>query len=184
MDLNSKSLARELRHAFSRFPQAGSGGNVAPRSIAQKKRDLIPSAALLRSHGSLPMRMRRGLCSVLADDAVPVLRFLRSVSRRGTGVGVLPGRRRGVRFLSTLRAFFLLLLGSFLDSGQLAQNLHALLGSLSPTRQLNRKNLLHDGIEFRPARHAQRFQLVRDARKADAYRAPLVEVRANLRQRR
>src|ERR1700747_3167584 len=35
MDLNSKSCVPELRPAFSCFPQAGSGGVLPPRSIAQ-----------------------------------------------------------------------------------------------------------------------------------------------------
>src|SRR6266481_3059463 len=99
------------------------------------------------------------------------MRFLGSFSCRGTDVGVLSGRRNSVHFLSALRAFLLFFLGRFLNSGQFAQNFLALLRSLSPPCQLDRKYLLDNGVEFRPARHAQSFQLIRHARKADAQRA-------------
>src|SRR4029077_20797020 len=122
MDLNSKSCVPELRPRFY----------VSHRRLAPAT--LLSSAALLRARCSLRTRMCRRFCSVLTDDAVPVLRFRRGFCCRSTGIGVLPGRRSRVRFLGALCAFFLFFLGRFLDSGQLAQNLHALLGSLSPPR--------------------------------------------------
>src|SRR5260370_7381464 len=100
------------------------------------------------------------------------MRFLGSFSCRGTDVGVLSGRRNSVHFLSALRAFLLFFLGRFLNSGQFAQNFLALLRTLSPPCQLDRKYLLYNGVDFRPAPHPQTFPLLRSPRTPNAHPPP------------
>src|SRR5712664_2540501 len=185
MDLNSKSCVPELRLRFLRFPQPGATAlyhRVLTISVYDTPNAaLLASATLLRARRGLSRRRSCALCSMLAPAQVfPMLRARGGFSRRGTGFRLLPRRGR-VRFLRAFPAFFLFFLRSFLDSRQLAQNFLALFRGLSTAGQLNRKDLLHNGVEFLTALHAQRLQFIRYDGKRDADRAPLVEVRANLR---
>src|SRR5712671_4978714 len=124
--------------------------------------ELLPSAALLRS--------RRGLCRWFSRaQAFTMMCFGGSLSRRG------------VTFFRSLRALLLFFLGSFLDSGELSQNLFSLFRSFAAPSQLHREHLFDDGIKFRSSFHAQRLQFLRHARQPDANRSPLVKVGANLR---
>src|SRR5258705_352166 len=137
--------------------------------------------ALLRSRGGLSSRRRRGFCRWFSRaQAFPVMRFGGSLSGRGAGLGVLPWRG-SVTFFRSLRALLLFFLGSFLDSGELSQNLFSLFRSFAAPSQLHREHLFDDGIKFRSSFHAQRLQFLRHARQPDANRPPLVKVCANLR---
>src|ERR1700675_3645156 len=115
MDFNSKTLATELRYAFSRFPQArrtGAGNQQTP---------LLTAAALFRRRNTLPVSgCRGGLAGVLPRrDAVLVLR-LEGCFSGGTTVRLLRRRARIRRVLlvSALGRllFFLFFLRCFLDS--------------------------------------------------------------------
>src|SRR5437899_3224387 len=98
--------------------------------------DLLPTAALLRSRGGLTARRRRGLCRWFSRaQAFPVMRFGGSLSRRGAGLCVLPCRG-SVTFFRSLRALLLFFLRSFLDSGELSQNLFPLFRSFAAPSQL------------------------------------------------
>src|SRR5260370_18315561 len=156
MDLNSKSCWPELRLRFLRFPQPGATAlyqRANDQRLRHTKRALLASATLLRARRGLSRRRSCALCSMLAATQVfPMLRARGGFSRRGTGLRLLP-RRRCVRFLRTLRAFFLFFLRSFLNSRQLAQNFLALFRCLSTAVQLNRKDLLHNGFEFLASLH-------------------------------
>src|SRR5713101_7693725 len=145
--------------------------------------DLLPAAALLRSSRRLSTRRWRGLCCWFSrTQAFPVMRFCGSFSCRGAGLGVL-SCRSSVPFFRSLRALLFFFLRSFLNSGELAQNLFTLFGSFAAPGQLHREHLFDDGIKFRSSLHAQRLQFLRDARQSDANRPPLVKVGANLGER-
>ena len=100
-------------------------------------------------------------------------------SGRGAGLGVLPCRG-SVTFFRSLRALLLFFLGSFLDSGELSQNLFPLFRSFAAPSQLHREHLFDDGIKLRSSFQAQRLQFLRHARQPDANRSPFVKVGSNL----
>src|SRR5262249_23270413 len=79
--------------------------------------------------------------------------------------------------------FFFFLLWLLLDSAELPEDSLALLQGFAASGELHGENLLDNLVEFRASRHSQRFQFIRHLRQPVANRAPLVEVRANLRER-
>src|SRR5713226_749443 len=86
----------------------------------------------------------------------------------------LPGgsadRRSSMRLVRTLRRLFFLLFlfRLLLDPAELPEDLLPLFPRLSAACELHCKDLVHNLVEFRPARHAQSFQFVCHSRKADA----------------
>src|ERR1700724_3038632 len=113
MDFNSKTLATELRYAFSRFPQARRTGN--------QHTPLLTAAALFRRPNTLPVAGCRGrlACVLARRDAVFVLR-LEGCFSGGTTVRLLRRRARIRRVLLVSGLgrllFFLFFLRCFLDS--------------------------------------------------------------------
>src|SRR5260370_38425246 len=88
--------------------------------------------------------------------------------------------------VSTLRTlFFLLFLFPLrLDPAELPEDLLPLLPRLSAACELHCKDLVHNLVEFRSARHAQSFQFVCHSRKADAKWPPLVQIGPDFRKDR
>src|ERR1700687_1529898 len=127
MELNSKTLARELRHAFSRFPQARE-----PRALNQRTTPLLTAAGLFRWRNRFSVaRVRSRLGSVLSSrHPVFVLRLERSFSRRAAVRVFRCHTRIGrVRLFSGFRRllFFLFFLRRFLNPRQLSQDFFPLL---------------------------------------------------------
>src|ERR1700726_4769278 len=179
MELDSKSLSRELRHAISSFPQAV---RFLPPVRCQH---LLAPAALFRRPGTLLVRRRSTCLRCLLPGRHPILVLCLDgcFSRRAT-VCLFRSFSGRVRFVSRFCRLFLffLFLWNFLDSRQLPQNLFALLESLAATRQLHGKHLFHDLVKLCAARHTQSLKLVPHHRQSDAHRPPFVQIRSNLGQ--
>src|SRR5580765_851587 len=173
MDLDSRTLARELRIAFSTFSQA-----ALPCPFLM----LLSAAALLAGPGLLRLLSGRFvLCRLLQHHWMVLVRLPVRGFRWSALFRCGRGSSRSGMFLSTLRGFLFLFLffRLLLDTRQFTQHLYAFFGRFPTPRQLHAENLLDYGVELRPSRIAQGFQLVPYYRKRTADRAPFVEIRAD-----
>src|SRR5271168_3071857 len=148
MDPNSKTPARELRLAISRFPQ-----EFFPRRVSLLLSGFLCRRRFLRGFRS---RLRGRFAAIVLPGRLGTARrhargmFLLGF-RASSGLGFYVGLGRLLLFFFLLR--------DFANSGQLAQNLFALLGSLAAPRQLHGKYLLHYFVKLGAVLHAERLQL-------------------------
>src|ERR1700676_3477872 len=179
MDLDSRTLARELRTAFLRFAQA-----------VFLTRFLFSAAALLtrRSVFSVLGLLTCGLMfrSLFQHDWVVLVRWTVRGSRRDAFCRCRCSARSRGWLLRILRRFLFLffLFRLLFDSGQFPKYLQPFFRCLAAPRQLHSENLFDNRVELSPARIAQSFQLIRNHGDPGPDRSPLVKVGADFRERR